>query len=137
MPLDAICMTALTAELRETLTGGKVDKIYQPAREEALLHMRTGHGNGKLLLSASPAHPRAQFTAEPVLQFRSETQRPFFKATYLFGYQNVSATETAGRRTQPKQTDDKNTLVLRHVVVRPDGYYRSEDKPLVLTRIDE
>lgn len=80
---------------------------------------------------------RLTVSGQPVLQFRSETQRPFFKATYLFGYQKVSATETAGRRAQPKLTDDKNTLVLRHVVVRPDGYYQSEDKPLVLTRIDE
>ena len=62
MPLDAICMTALTAELREQLLGGKVDKIYQPTREEIVLHMRTGHGNCKLLLSAHPSHPRAQIT---------------------------------------------------------------------------
>lgn len=80
---------------------------------------------------------RLTVSGQPVLQFRSETQRSFFKATYLFGYQKVPATETAGRRAQPKQADDKNTLVLRHVVVRPDGYYQSEDKPLVLTRIDE
>ena len=65
MPLDAICMTALTAELRETLLGGKVDKIYQPTRDEVVLHMRTGHGNVKLLLSANPAHPRAQLTNIP------------------------------------------------------------------------
>ena len=63
MPLDAICMTALVNELRKTLTGGKIDKIYQPARDEAVFHMRTGEGNVKLLLSASPAHPRAQLTA--------------------------------------------------------------------------
>lgn len=62
MPLDAICMTALTEELRENLLGGKVDKIYQPTRDEVVLHMRTGHGNVKLLLSANPAHPRAQLT---------------------------------------------------------------------------
>ena len=62
MPLDAICMTALTAELREKLLGGKVDKIYQPTREEIVLHMRTGQGNVKLLLSAHPSHPRAQLT---------------------------------------------------------------------------
>ena len=30
MPLDAICLTAVAAELREAITGGKVDKIYQP-----------------------------------------------------------------------------------------------------------
>ena len=62
MPLDAICMTALTQELRDTLLGGKIDKIYQPARDEVVFHMRTGSGNVKLLLSANPSHPRPQLT---------------------------------------------------------------------------
>ena len=51
MPLDAIVMTAMAGELRERITGGKVDKIYQPTRDEVVLHMRTGKGNVKLLLS--------------------------------------------------------------------------------------
>ena len=62
MPLDAMCMTGVLHELRETITGGKVDKIYQPAQDEVIFHMRTGSGNVRLLLSASPAHPRAQLT---------------------------------------------------------------------------
>ena len=65
MPFDAIFMTALAGELRQTLTGGKVDKLYQPARDEAVLHMRAGKENVRLLLSASPAHPRAQLTRVP------------------------------------------------------------------------
>lgn len=65
MPLDAITMTALTQELRGALLGGKVDKIYQPARDEVVLHMRASGGNVKLLLSANPAHPRAQLTEIP------------------------------------------------------------------------
>ena len=62
MPLDAMCMTGVLHELRETVTGGKIDKIYQPSRDEVIFHMRTGSGNVKLLLSAHPAHPRAQLT---------------------------------------------------------------------------
>ena len=65
MPLDAITMTAVAAELRERLIGGKVDKIYQPTRDEVVLHMRANGGNVKLLLSANPAHPRAQLTDIP------------------------------------------------------------------------
>jgi len=62
MPLDAITMTAAAEEPRSVLMGGKVDKIYQPTRDEVVLHMRAGGGNVKLLLSANPAHPRAQLT---------------------------------------------------------------------------
>ena len=65
MPLDAITMTAVARELRAALMGGKVDKIYQPTRDEVVLHMRAGGGNVKLLLSANPAHPRAQLTDIP------------------------------------------------------------------------
>lgn len=79
---------------------------------------------------------RLTVSGMPVLQFRSETSRPFFKTTYVFGYRQV-AEETANRRAQNKMTTDPTTLVLRPVVVRPDGYYQSEERPLVLTRIDE
>ena len=65
MPFDAIFMTALAGELRDKLVGGKVDKLYQPAREEAVLHMRAGKENVRLLLSAHPSHPRAQLTGVP------------------------------------------------------------------------
>ena len=65
MPLDAITMTAVAEELRSVLIGGKVDKIYQPTRDEVVLHMRANGGNVKLLLSANPAHPRAQLTTIP------------------------------------------------------------------------
>ena len=65
MPLDAITLTAVAEELRSVLLGGKVDKIYQPTRDEVVLHMRANGGNVKLLLSANPAHPRAQLTNIP------------------------------------------------------------------------
>lgn len=62
MALDAICLSAVIYELRNTLMGGKIDKIHQPGRDEIILSMRTGSGNVKLLLSASPNHPRPQIT---------------------------------------------------------------------------
>ena len=48
MPFDAIFMTALAGELRDKLVGGKVDKLYQPARDEAVLHMRAGKENVRI-----------------------------------------------------------------------------------------
>lgn len=62
MALDAICLSAVIAELRETLTGGKIDKIYQPSRDEMVMAVRGAGKNVKLLLSASPSHPRLHFT---------------------------------------------------------------------------
>lgn len=62
MALDAICLAAVTVELQRALTGGKIDKIYQPGREEVVLAVRGAGENVKLLLSAAPNHPRAQLT---------------------------------------------------------------------------
>ena len=63
MPLDALCLSGLVHELDRTVTGGKIDKIYQPGRDEVLLALRTpAHGNVRLLLSANPSHPRPQLT---------------------------------------------------------------------------
>ena len=76
MPLDAIFLSALTAELNETLSGARVDKIQQPDREAVLLSLRTAFAGGKkLLLSASPNHPRIHYTAE---KFEQPAQPPMF-----------------------------------------------------------
>lgn len=63
MPLDAICLTAVLDELRQAVQGGKIDKIYQPGRNEIVMAVRGPAGNVKLLFSANPGHPRVQLTA--------------------------------------------------------------------------
>lgn len=75
MPLDAICLSALTRELSAALVGGRIDKIHQPARDEVILSIRTGAGGLRLLLSASPTRPRAQLTA---LSRENPAEAPMF-----------------------------------------------------------
>ena len=62
MPLDALCLTAVAEELCRAVVGGKIDKIYQPTRDEIVLFLRGQGENLKLLLSANPGHPRAHLT---------------------------------------------------------------------------
>ena len=62
MPLDALCLSGLVHELNSVLVGAKIDKIHQPGRYEVVMAVRSPKGNVKLLLSASPNHPRAQLT---------------------------------------------------------------------------
>ena len=62
MPLDALCLTAVAGEVRSAVHGGKIDKIYQPTRDEVVLYIRGPAGNVRLLLSANPGHPRAHLT---------------------------------------------------------------------------
>ena len=62
MPLDALCLSGVVHELQNALSGAKIDKIYQPGRDEVVLALRAPAGNVKLLLSANPSHPRVHLT---------------------------------------------------------------------------
>jgi len=62
MPLDGIALNAVVAELQEKLIGGKVDKIFQPERDELIITIRNLGQNLKLLLSSSPNHARLHLT---------------------------------------------------------------------------
>ena len=40
MPNDLVTLKALSAELNFTLAGGKIEKIYQPEKDEITLNIR-------------------------------------------------------------------------------------------------
>ena len=75
MPLDAIYLTALTEELRHGAIGSRVDRVHQPERDELVLQLRNREGVKRLLLSASPNHPRVHFTTAPL---ENPAQPPMF-----------------------------------------------------------
>ncbi len=64
MAFDGFVTYSIIAEWRQSILGGKVDKIYQPERDEIILSVRTPNGNFRLLLSASASNARANFTRE-------------------------------------------------------------------------
>ena len=59
MPLDAVCLQAVVEELAPQLTGSRIEKIQQPARDQVVLLLR---GNRRLLLSAGGGQPRLHLT---------------------------------------------------------------------------
>ena len=65
MPMDALCLSAVLQETAQAVTGGRIDKIYQPSRDEILLHLRGTEGPSRLLLSANPNWARLQLTQRP------------------------------------------------------------------------
>ncbi len=69
MALDGIAVRALTKQFYTELIDSKVDKIYQPERDEITVAFRSRTANHKLLLSASSSNPRAHF-------FSSSKQNP-------------------------------------------------------------
>ena len=50
--LDGIFLYLLKNEIKENLIGYRVDKIYQPSKDELLFTFRTNDGTKKLLLSS-------------------------------------------------------------------------------------
>lgn len=58
MSFDGIVVKSLVGELREKLIDSKIDKVYQPEKDEVCLKIRSKEGACKLLLSASASHPR-------------------------------------------------------------------------------
>ncbi len=66
MALDGITLSMLKDELAENIIGSRVDKIYQPSKEELVISLRWNGGNGRLLISASASSPRIHFTEAQV-----------------------------------------------------------------------
>ena len=60
MPLDAICLSGVVSEVRATLTGLRVEKVQQPARDQIVLSFR---GSRRLLLCAGASQARIHLTA--------------------------------------------------------------------------
>ena len=62
MALDGMMLRHVINEIKNEALGARVYQIYQPNRDELLLHLRTRNGNKKLLLSTRANSPRVHFT---------------------------------------------------------------------------
>ncbi|SHG92104.1 Predicted component of the ribosome quality control (RQC) complex, YloA/Tae2 family, contains fibronectin-binding (FbpA) and DUF814 domains [Anaerosphaera aminiphila DSM 21120] len=62
MAYDGTVLKSVIEELNSNLTGARVEKIYQPSKEEIVLNLRNYTGKYKLLLSATSNNPRVYLT---------------------------------------------------------------------------
>ncbi len=62
MAFDGFVTHRIVSELNEKLTLGKIDKIYQPEKDELIISVRTQSKNYRLLLSAASSNPRINLT---------------------------------------------------------------------------
>ena len=61
MALDGAFLSLVRKET-EFLIGSRVDKVYQPSRDEIVIAMRAGGGIKKLFISASVTYARVHMT---------------------------------------------------------------------------
>lgn len=75
MAFDAGMLSCVIHELKSVAQGGRIEKIYQPERDEIILQMRTLAGGKRLLINAGSNCPRIGFTAA---QRENPMQAPMF-----------------------------------------------------------
>ena len=75
MALDGAFLHKLKQEIEEFSLGARVEKVYQPAREEIVLLLRGKNFGGKLFLSARANSARVHFTAS---SFENPLSPPMF-----------------------------------------------------------
>ena len=75
MPLDAVCLSAVVSELDDLLSGGKVDKVQQPEKDEIIISFRTKQSSCKLLISAGTGDARLHLSTA---SFENPQQPPMF-----------------------------------------------------------
>ncbi len=64
MAFDAGMLACVIAEIREKSLGARIEKVFQPERDEIVLQMRSTEGGKRLLIRAGASDPRIGFTTE-------------------------------------------------------------------------
>ncbi|MBE6589176.1 MAG: fibronectin/fibrinogen-binding protein [Ruminococcaceae bacterium] len=64
MAFDAGMLACSVAEIRRLALGARIEKVFQPERDEIVLQMRSLEGGKRLVINAGSGNPRLGFTAE-------------------------------------------------------------------------
>ncbi|MCD8216054.1 MAG: NFACT family protein [Clostridiales bacterium] len=75
MAFDGITVSAVVRELKDKIINGKIDKIYQPERDNIVLQIRAFGNAYRLFLSANPSAPRFGLTER---KFENPQTPPLF-----------------------------------------------------------
>ena len=124
MPMDALFLSAELREIDAAVTGGRIDKIYQPSRDEIILQIRGREGTCRLLLSANPTRPRMQLTN---LNWENPSQPPMFcmlLRKYLSGGRILGLRQPPMERAaelQIEAADEMGDKVRRRLVLEAIG----------------
>ena len=62
MAFDAGMLACTLAEIRKVAQGARIEKVYQPEKDEIVLQMRSFEGGKRLLINAGSNNPRINFS---------------------------------------------------------------------------
>jgi predicted ribosome quality control (RQC) complex YloA/Tae2 family protein len=107
MSFDGLFTKLMTNEISSTLNSGRINKIYQPFKNEIMMQIRSNGKNHKLLLSAHPSYARVQLTndsydnpSEPpmfCMLLRKHLEGSIIEKIYQIGLDRMIAIEVKGR----------------------------------------
>ena len=126
MPLDAIFLTALTDEVRQSALGARIDKIQMPERDTLVLGLRGPAGSRKLLIHAGTGSARVCFTQQ---QYENPPQPPMFcmlLRKYITGARILSVTQPPMERLVDFELDTLDAMGVscrRHLIAELMGSY--------------
>lgn len=110
MPLDAVCLTAVLAELRPSLLGARVDKVQQPEGSKLLLSLRGPMGGGKLLLAVGSGSGRLHLTGRSYENPQSPPMFCMLLRKHLTGSRLAAITQPPVERIVLLEFDTYNEL---------------------------
>lgn len=143
MALDALCLAAVAYELRAALLDARVDKVYQPGRNEVILALHTPKENARLLLCAEPGYARAQLTAASRENPATPPVFCMLLRKHLVGGRLSEIVQPKGERILRFSfdcTDELGDPVRRHLILEAIGtgtnliFTDGEDRILASTR---
>jgi predicted ribosome quality control (RQC) complex YloA/Tae2 family protein len=107
MSFDGLFTKMMTNEISSALISGRINKIYQPYKNEIIMLIRANGKNHKLLLSAHPSYARVQMTNEAYdnpneppmfcMLLRKHLEGAIIENIYQIGLDRMICIEVKGR----------------------------------------
>ena len=126
MAFDGIFLRHIKKEIENKLIDSKVDKIYQPFRDEIILSMRSREGTDKLLISARADSPRINITSESYVNPKTPPMLCMLLRKRLSGARLRAVTQPELERVLFLEFDAKNEFgdtILLKLAVEIMGQY--------------
>ncbi len=126
MPFDAGVMSFVIREITDKLVGGKIEKIYQPGKDETVFAFRAGGETRRLLLNAGSACPRICITEIKTENPKTAPMFCMMLRKHLSGAKLMAA-EQIGFERAVRLTfegfDDMGFKVKKHIIYELMGTY--------------
>ena len=93
MAFDAGMLACTLSEIKRLALGARIEKVYQPEKDEIILQMRSLDGGKRLLINAGSNNPRIGFSSIPKENPQNPPMFCMLLRKYLQGAKLVSVTQ--------------------------------------------